>query len=63
MVKRKKRTEEKLLNSKEVAHILDLSPDDVIMLARKKKLPATKIGRFWRFNPVCVSRYIANANR
>lgn len=38
------------LRSKDVAHIIDLSPDDVIELARRGKLNARKDGRFWRFN-------------
>jgi len=40
---------ESLRKSKDVAHILDCSPDDVIDLARKGKLRAVKQGRFWRF--------------
>ncbi|TMA48784.1 MAG: helix-turn-helix domain-containing protein [Deltaproteobacteria bacterium] len=38
-----------LLNSKEVAEILDCSPDTVNELARKSVLPAFKKGRQWRF--------------
>jgi excisionase family DNA binding protein len=38
-----------LLNSKEVARILDCSPDTVNELARKSALPAFKRGRQWRF--------------
>ena len=38
-----------VLNSKEVAEILDLSPDTVTELARKSVLPAFKKGRQWRF--------------
>jgi len=38
-----------LLNSKEVAEILDCSPDTVNELARKSVLPAFKRGRQWRF--------------
>jgi excisionase family DNA binding protein len=38
-----------LLNSKEVAEILDCSPDTVNELARKSILPAFKRGRQWRF--------------
>ena len=38
-----------LLNSKEVAEILDLSPDTVNEFARKSVLPAFKKGRQWRF--------------
>ena len=41
--------EDLLLNSKEVAEILDLSPDTVNELARKTILPAFKRGRQWRF--------------
>ena len=37
------------LNSKEVAQILDVSPDTVNEFARKHLLPAFKQGRQWRF--------------
>jgi excisionase family DNA binding protein len=42
-------TEDSVLNSKEVAEILDCSPDTVNELARKSILPAFKKGRQWRF--------------
>ena len=45
------------LRSKDVAHILDCSPDDVIELARTKKLKGIKKGRFWRFHPRDVQAY------
>jgi excisionase family DNA binding protein len=48
---------ETLLKSKEVAHILDCCPDDVIDLARKEKLRAIKQGRFWRFRQADVMTY------
>lgn len=38
-----------ILNSKDVAQILDLSPDTVNEFARKSILPAFKKGRQWRF--------------
>ena len=38
-----------MLNSKEVAHLLDLSLDTVNEYARKSILPAVKKGRQWRF--------------
>jgi len=41
--------EDSLLKSKEVAEILDCSPDAVNELARKNVLPAFKRGRQWRF--------------
>ena len=41
--------EDAVLNSKDVAQILDLSPDTVNEYARKSILPAIKKGRQWRF--------------
>jgi excisionase family DNA binding protein len=41
--------EDTVLNSREVAEILDCSPDTVNELARKSVLPAFKQGRQWRF--------------
>jgi excisionase family DNA binding protein len=37
------------LNSREVAFLLDLSPDTVNEFARRNILPAFKKGRQWRF--------------
>jgi excisionase family DNA binding protein len=41
--------EDTLLNSRQAAEILDLSPDTVNELARKQTLPGVKRGRQWRF--------------
>lgn len=38
-----------LLNSKQVAFLLDLSPDTVNEFARRSIIPAFKKGRQWRF--------------
>jgi hypothetical protein len=46
-----------LLDSKDVAWILDMSPSDVIELASSGKLKASKVGRFWRFRPRDVRAY------
>jgi shikimate kinase len=43
------RENEELLNSKQVAVILDMSPDTVNEFARKNILPAFKKGKQWRF--------------
>ena len=45
------------LRSRDAAHLLDCSPDDVMHWARAGKLNATKDGRFWRFNKTDVLRY------
>ena len=49
--------EDILLNSREVAEILDLSPDTVNELARKSVLPAFKTGRQWRFTRRDISSF------
>lgn len=41
--------EEVLLNSRQAAALLELSPDTVNVLARKNALPGVKRGRQWRF--------------
>ncbi len=55
---------EMVLKSKHVAHILDCSPDDVIVLAQKGKIRAKKEGRYWLFRYADVMKYrrrVANA--
>ncbi len=43
------KNEIKLLRSKDVAQILNMCPDDVLVLARKGEIKAIKKGRYWRF--------------
>lgn len=46
-----------VLRSRDVAHLLDCSPDEVIELAQRKKLKAVKEGRFWRYRATDVMLY------
>ena len=46
-----------LLRSRAVAYLLDMSPDDVIELAKRKELAAKKKGRYWRFRQADVLEY------
>jgi|GEM_PF-6135472 len=46
-----------LLNSREVAFLLDLSPDTVNELARRNVIPAFKKGRQWRFRKRDVTSF------
>ncbi len=55
--------EEELLNSREVAVILDLSPDTVNEFARKNILPGFKKGKQWRFRKRDVSAFSKNPTR
>ena len=45
------------LRSRDVAHILDLSPDEVTELAHRRKLKAKKVGRIWRYSLADVRAY------
>ncbi len=54
---------EALLKSKDVAHILDLPPDDVIYLARKGKLRGVKEGKYWKFRLRDVKYYQKRAQK
>ena len=54
-----------LLNSREVAFLLDLSPDTVNEFARRNLLPAFKKGRQWRFRKrdiVSFKRHLRGVN-
>ena len=55
--------EEELLNSRQVAVILDLSPDTVNELARKNILPAFKKGKQWRFRRRDISIFYKKQSR
>ncbi|MGH7771595.1 MAG: helix-turn-helix domain-containing protein [Candidatus Binatia bacterium] len=55
--------EEDLLNSREVARILDLSPDTVNEFARKNILPGFKMGKQWRFRKRDISTFNKNQAR
>jgi excisionase family DNA binding protein len=55
--------EEELLNSKQVAVILDVSPDTVNEFARKNILPAFKKGKQWRFRRRDISVFFKKQNR
>jgi excisionase family DNA binding protein len=55
--------EEELLNSRQVAVILDLSPDTVNEFARKNILPAFKKGKQWRFRKRDISIFYKRQSR
>ncbi|MBI4488423.1 MAG: helix-turn-helix domain-containing protein [Deltaproteobacteria bacterium] len=55
--------EEDLLNSREVARILDLSPDTVNEFARKNILPGFKKGKQWRFRKRDISSFYKKQTR
>ena len=52
-----------VLRTKDVAHILDCSPDEVIDLASRRKIKAEKQGRFWRFRTRDIMAYVGRQRR
>jgi excisionase family DNA binding protein len=50
---------EEFLEPETVARILDLTPDEVIQLARSGELKATKMGRFWKYRRADVMAFKA----
>ena len=53
----KAKTKESFLKSRDAAHILDCSPDDVVELVHRGKLTAIKVGRIWRYRMADVLAY------
>jgi len=52
-----------LLNSREAAETLDMSPDTINVLARSRKLPGIKVGRQWRFKKRDVTLFKKHLDR
>ena len=55
--------DEDLLNSRQMATILDLSPDTVNEFARKNILPAFKKGKQWRFRKRDIVTFTKHQSR
>ena len=54
--------DEKLLRARDVAHILDCSPDEVYPLISTGVLKASKVGRLWKFRLEDVMSYKERMN-
>jgi excisionase family DNA binding protein len=50
--------DQEFLTSKDVATILDCTPDDVNALARTGKIRASKQGKYWKFQRRNVTNYM-----
>jgi hypothetical protein len=48
---------ETLFKSRDVAFMLDCSPDDVAVLAREGKLKGSRTGHYWKFRLSDVEAY------
>ena len=50
-----------IMTTNEIAEYLKLHPITIIKYAREGKIPATRIGRVWRYDKELVDRWIAQA--
>jgi hypothetical protein len=50
-------TTKRILKSNDVAHILDCSPDEVVLLDSTEKLKGIKTGKYWMFSFQDVASY------
>ena len=51
-----------IMTTNEIAEYLKLHPITIIKYAKEGKIPATRIGRFWRFDKELIDRWIALAH-
>jgi len=49
---------ERLMNLSEAAEFLHIDPDTLRSLTRRGRVPAMKIGRQWRFDPVLLREWV-----
>lgn len=54
--------DDKILNSEEVAELLDITTYSVRNLAKKGKLPGFKVGKEWRFSYNAIMEKMRGTN-
>ncbi len=52
-----------IMTTEEAAEYLKVSKQFIVKLAKEKKLPATKIGRCWRFSRPSLEQWISKRLR
>jgi excisionase family DNA binding protein len=53
----------KLLTAAEVGALLTVHPKTIMRMATRGELPGIHIGRYWRFDPAELSRWISAKSR
>ena len=53
----------KLLTPVEVGDLLTIHPKTAMRLASRGELPGFRVGRYWRFDPGTISRWIAEKSQ
>lgn len=52
---------EQLLNSAEAAKLLGVHPKTLMQMARRGKIPAVRVGKFWRFRASALDSWVRSA--
>ena len=52
---------EPLLDSQEAARLLDIHPKTLVQMARRGRIPAVRIGKFWRFRASALDFWVKSA--
>ena len=52
---------EQLLNSQEAAKLLGVHPKTLMQMARRGKIPAMRVGKFWRFRASALDSWVRSA--
>jgi excisionase family DNA binding protein len=52
-----------ILTLKDIAEYLKVHPSTIYRLLKKKRLPAFKIGRDWRFNRESIDHWLVDGER
>ena len=52
---------EQLLNSQEAAKLLGVHPKTLMLMARRGKIPAVRVGKFWRFRASALDSWVRSA--
>src|SRR6478672_5251090 len=55
-------TLEKLLDAKTVAELLGETERQVYQQAKKKELPSIRLGKYWKFSPAALQKWIDGKN-
>ena len=51
---------EQLLNSQEAAKLLGVHPKTLMQIARRGKVPAVRVGKFWRFRASALDSWVGS---
>lgn len=54
---------EPLMDANEAASLLQVHPKTLQLMARQGRVPAVRVGKFWRFRKTEINRWLQSASR